>query len=50
LAQRGISLEAAQQLLSTGTTEPLTGFKSKAGKEFEAKLKVVNGEVKFDFS
>jgi DNA topoisomerase-3 len=50
MAQREISLEAAQQLLSTGTTEPLTGFKSKAGKEFEAKLKVVNGEVKFDFS
>ncbi|MGZ0707626.1 DNA topoisomerase 3 [Coraliomargarita sp. W4R53] len=50
MAQKEIPLESAQQLLSTGTTEPISGFKSKAGKDFEAKLKVVNGEVKFDFS
>jgi len=50
MAQKEIPLESAQQLLSTGTTETLSGFKSKAGKDFDAKLKVVNGEVKFDFS
>ncbi len=50
MAQRQIPLEVAQQLLSAGTTETLSGFKSKAGKDFEAKLKVINGEVKFDFS
>ncbi len=50
MAQREISQEEAQQLLSSGTTETLSGFKSKAGKDFDAKLKVLNGEVKFDFS
>ena len=49
IAQREIALEVAQQLLNTGTTEMLSGFKSKAGKGFEAKLKVIAGEVKFDF-
>ena len=37
-------------VLSAGTTETLSGFKSKAGNDFEAKLKVIAGEVKFDFS
>lgn len=50
MAQKDIPLEVAQQLLKTGTTDTLTGFKSKAGKDFDAKLKVVSGEVKFDFS
>ena len=50
MAQREISQEEAQQLLSSGTTETLSGFKSKAGKDFDAKLKVVGGEAKFDFS
>lgn len=50
MAQREIPLEAAQQLLRSGTTATLSGFKSKAGKDFEAKLKVIGGEVKFDFS
>jgi DNA topoisomerase-3 len=50
MAQREIPVEVAHQLLNTGGTDILSGFKSKAGKEFEAKLKVVSGEVKFDFS
>lgn len=50
IAQREIPTEVAQQLLDAGTTEMLSGFKSKAGKDFEAKLKVVAGEVKFDFN
>ena len=50
MAQREIPLEVAQQLLRTGSTATLSGFKSKAGKDFEAKLKVIGGEVKFDFA
>ena len=50
MAQREIPLEVAQQLLRTGSTAALSGFKSKAGKDFEAKLKVIGGEVKFDFA
>ncbi len=50
MAQRAISREEAETLLQTGTTPILTGFKSKAGNDFEAKLKVVQSEVKFDFS
>ena len=49
MAQRAISLETAQQLLSSGVTETFSDFKSKAGKEFAAKLKIVNGEVTFEF-
>ena len=49
MAQRAISLETAQQLLSSGMTETFSDFKSKAGKEFAAKLKIVNGEVTFEF-
>jgi DNA topoisomerase-3 len=36
--------------LENGETEQLSGFTSKAGKPFDAKLKVTDGEVKFDFS
>ncbi len=50
MAQKDIPLEVAQQLLRSGTTETLSGFKSKAGKDFDAKLKVIDGAVKFDFS
>ncbi|MDQ8196010.1 DNA topoisomerase 3 [Coraliomargarita sp. SDUM461004] len=50
MAQKEIPLEAAKELLQTGSTATITGFKSKAGKDFDAKLKIVNGEVKFDFS
>ncbi len=50
MAGKEIPVEVAQELLSSGTTETIGGFKSKAGKEFEAKLKITEGEVKFDFS
>jgi DNA topoisomerase-3 len=50
MAQREIPVEAAKELLQTGSTASIAGFKSKAGKDFDAKLKIVNGEVKFDFS
>lgn len=50
MAQREISEDVARQVLKDGISEPLSGFKSKAGNDFEAKLKVVGKEVKFDFS
>ncbi len=50
IAQKEITPEIAQQLLASGETETLTGFTSKAGKSFDAKLKIVGGEVKFDFA
>lgn len=50
IAQKEITLDIVQQLLTAQVTTLLTGFTSKAGKLFDAKLKVVGGEVKFDFS
>ncbi len=49
IAQKEITLDIAQALLTEQVTPSLSGFVSKAGKPFEAKLKVVGGEVKFDF-
>lgn len=50
MAQREISETEAKQVLDQGASDTLKGFKSKAGKDFDAKLKVVGNEVKFDFS
>ncbi|MEM9159665.1 MAG: DNA topoisomerase 3 [Verrucomicrobiota bacterium] len=50
IAQKEITSEIAKALLEEGKTDELEGFKSKAGKDFSAKLKVVGNEVKFDFS
>ena len=49
IAQREITTDIVQQLLTAKITGTLTGFMSKAGKPFEAKLKVVGGEVKLEF-
>jgi DNA topoisomerase-3 len=49
MAQKEISPEIVRQLLTAKVTDTLTGFTSKAGKSFDAKLKVIGGEVKFDF-
>ncbi len=49
MAQKEIPLEFVQQLLQDQITGEITGFTSKAGKPFNAKLKVVGGEVKFEF-
>ena len=40
----------AKTLLTQGETGRLKGFRSKAGKPFEAKLKLENGEVRFAFA
>ncbi|WP_438482426.1 DNA topoisomerase 3 [Oleiharenicola lentus] len=50
IAQKEIGPDIVQQLLTEKVTGTLTGFTSKAGKQFEAKLKVIDGEVKFDFN
>lgn len=51
IAGKKIGEEVAQKLIKHGSTEPMTGFKSKAGKPFSAAL-VVKKDMKigFDFS
>ena len=46
---RVISLSNAKLLLETGKTSKIQGFISKAGKSFDAVLKLENGKVSFDF-
>lgn len=50
VAQRPISADEARALLEKGVTESLDGFKSKAGKEFSAKLRLKGDKVQFDFA
>jgi DNA topoisomerase-3 len=50
IAGKRISVRTAQALLRQGRTPALKGFASKAGKAFEARLKLDAGEVRFDFS
>ncbi|MDQ8200592.1 DNA topoisomerase 3 [Pelagicoccus enzymogenes] len=50
VAQRPLSAGEARALLEKGVVGPLEGFKSKAGKEFSAKLKIQGDKVQFDFS
>ncbi|HBD0936787.1 TPA: topoisomerase C-terminal repeat-containing protein [Enterococcus faecalis] len=38
-----------QQLLEKGITSEIKGFKSKKGKAFNAKLKIVENKITFDF-
>lgn len=49
IAAKRITAATAKTLLKNGETSLLKGFKSKAGKPFDAKLKLENGEVKFVF-
>ena len=39
----------AKKILKSGKSDVIKGFKSKAGKKFDARLKLVDGSVKFDF-
>ncbi|MFW6169041.1 MAG: DNA topoisomerase 3 [Planctomycetota bacterium] len=50
IAGKKISSSMARRLLGKGQTSRLKGFKSKAGKAFDARLKLVEGKVAFDFS
>ncbi|XBH03137.1 topoisomerase C-terminal repeat-containing protein [Singulisphaera sp. Ch08] len=49
IAGKSIGIRAVQALLKQGRTAVLKGFQSKAGKRFEARLKVDGGEIRFDF-
>jgi DNA topoisomerase-3 len=49
IAGKRISARLAQSLLAEGQTGPQKGFRSKAGKPFVARLKLVDGRVKFEF-
>ncbi|MBE7092478.1 MAG: DNA topoisomerase III [Clostridiales bacterium] len=49
ICKRVISKRNAQLLLETGKTSEIQGFVSKTGKNFNAKLKLDNGKVVFDF-
>lgn len=49
IAKKKISNAMVKRLLTKGETGKLKGFTSKAGKKFDANLKLVGTEVKFDF-
>jgi DNA topoisomerase-3 len=49
IAGKAIGARTAQALLKRGQSPLLRGFRSKAGKPFEARLKLEGGEVRFDF-
>jgi DNA topoisomerase-3 len=49
IAGKRISPRTAQALLLRGLSPVLKGFKSKSGRAFDARLKLEQGEVRFDF-
>jgi DNA topoisomerase-3 len=49
VAGKKVSARTARTLLRKGRTPLLKGFTSKAGKRFDARLKLENGAVRFDF-
>ncbi|MDB5307241.1 MAG: topoisomerase [Gemmataceae bacterium] len=49
VAGKKLSVRTAQTLLRRGQSPLLKGFKSKAGKSFDARLKLENGAVRFEF-
>ena len=49
IAGKRLSAKTAQALVRRGRSPLLKGFQSKAGKPFDARLKLENGTVRFDF-
>jgi DNA topoisomerase-3 len=49
IAGKRISARTAQALLRRGRSLVLKGFKSKSGRAFDARLKLDQGKVRFDF-
>lgn len=49
IAGKKISKKNIKQLLENGVTTEIKGFKAKSGKQFNAKLQIINGEIKFLF-
>ena len=50
LASKVITEKNVQDLLEKGITREISGFKSKAGKTFSAKLKLKDGKIEFVFN
>ena len=50
IAGKKLSEAQIKQLILNGKTEKISGFKSKAGKAFNAKIVLKNGKTEFDFS
>jgi DNA topoisomerase-3 len=50
IAGRNITQAMVKQLIKDGVTDKIEGFKSKAGKEFSAKLRLEQGRAQLDFS
>ena len=49
MAQKKITESNVKALLKSGETKLIKGFKNKEGKPFDAAIKIINGEVKFNF-
>ena len=49
ICKRAIPISAARELLTDGKTCLFKGFISKAGKSFEARLRMEDGRAVFDF-
>ncbi len=50
-SEKAIGKTAIKALITKGTTAKLKGFESKkTGKKFDAKLKLTNGKISFDFN
>ena len=49
IAGKKVSITTARALLKKGVSPPLKGFKSKAGTMFDARLRLENGQVRFEF-
>ena len=49
IAGKRIGARTAQALLRRGRSQVLKGFKSKSGRAFDARLKLDQGQVRFDF-
>ncbi|KRN27645.1 hypothetical protein IV36_GL000746 [Liquorilactobacillus mali] len=50
-SEKAIGKTAIKALITKGSTAKLKGFKrKKTGKKFDAKLKLTNGKISFDFN
>ena len=50
IAGKKLSESQIKKLITSGSTEKISGFKSKAGKDFSAKIVLKDGKTAFDFS
>jgi len=50
ICKRAIPVSEVRRLLATGSTDKISGFISKGGKRFDAKLVIKDGAAVFDFS